>query len=80
MIKTTSEHRMQMFSALEKHPYYGPLIKKLGKSELNLITEFCKNNHSTTRDQFVHLTNRYFLDKPKPKNWQTICDILTAIG
>lgn len=80
MIKTTQANRMDMFSALKKHPYYGSLIKKLGKSELNLITVFCQTHHSTTRDEFVQLANRYFLDKPKPKNWQIISDILTAIG
>lgn len=71
---------MSYLDQLTKHPYYSKMVGKLSESDKKIIEEFILSNNSLDRNQFEHLANRYFIDKPKPKNWKLISELLSVIN
>lgn len=71
---------MSYLDKLAKHPYYGRMVGKLTKPDKEMIEDFIAINKFADRNQFESLANRFFIDKPKPKNWKLISELLSVIN
>ena len=76
----TMPYRLKRLNELYSHPMYGPTLKKLEGSELDMIHRFIVENHELPHLDFEYKMNRMFLDKEKPKNFAAMCDVLIAVN
>jgi hypothetical protein len=65
---------------LEQDAFYGKFFPKLGMRSIALMKEFCDKNEDLKHWEFDSAIQRMFLDKEKPKMWQTMMDILIAVN
>lgn len=70
--------RLIAFRALARHPWLGRGFAKLTKGELAMAEAFLEGSASLDVGACELAINRLFLDKPKPKNWAIICELLCA--
>lgn len=76
-----THNRHQKVKQLFEHPHYNKLMRKLTGDEMLLIANFINGNQNKERNEFVHATNRMFIDQNyKPKNWAVIMEVLTVVG
>lgn len=61
--------RLENFRKLREHPMIGKDFKKLSQAELTICEIFIQEREGMTNDQFMHDANRWYLDQPKPKNY-----------
>lgn len=64
------------FEVLKEHAWLGRSYSKLSKAELAVCQAFVEAKHG----DFEHDLNRLFLDKPKPKHWKEILELLTCFN
>ena len=72
-------NRAEKLESYFSHPHLKKKISSLKASELSLAREFIEKNRDLNQSDFELKTNRFFLDDPnKPKNWVTICELLSC--
>ena len=72
--------RTEQFLALAQHPWLKRPYNRLLSEESAQALEFCEKNEGLSPDAFDMAVNRLFMDKPKSKNWTTICELLCAVS
>jgi hypothetical protein len=70
--------RRQAFDGYAEHPWLHKSYKKLTAEERALAHRFLSENGALTKDEFILRVNRMFLDRPKPKNFTVIQELLTC--
>lgn len=75
-----NESRASALYGLRAHPHYGRLLEKLNRSEFSTILDFCRDHQDYSSHAFTEKADTMFLDKPKPKNWLIIVEILLLLG
>ena len=70
--------RLAAFNKLSEHPWLGKSFKKLTKDDVSMVQEWLAANSEIDRNRFNELAVRLFLDKPKPKAWKEIEELLIA--
>lgn len=73
-----TEKRNDTFEAFSTHPWFGKVFKRLKNDDLSTARCFLKANGHLGKGEFEFAVNRMFLDKPKPKNWKEIQELLTC--
>lgn len=68
--------RATKLEQLKTHAWFGRVFKRLSKSELELARSFLQSHDDLAKAEFEFAVNRMFLDKPKPKHWVEILDLL----
>lgn len=64
--------------ALREHAWFDRLYARLSSEELQTCHRFIDEHDALDRSEFEMRVNRMFLDKPKPKNWTVIAELLTV--
>lgn len=72
--------RIKKLNKLKDHAMYGKLIKKLKRSEVDLLVSIINNNEHLNKAEFSKLASRYFINKPKPKNYLIIIELLDVVS
>lgn len=70
--------RIRAFEQFKNHPWLGRVYKRLDKADLELAHGFLSENASLNKAAFESAALRLFLDKPKPKNWTAIEELLVC--
>lgn len=69
--------RIAKLDALKDDPWYGRLVKRLKKGEMDLIRGFIATNDSLEVIPFEMASERWYLDDPKkPKNLSIMVELL----
>lgn len=63
---------------LENDAFYGQVFLKLGMRLRSVMSDFCEEHKNLSHSEFDAAIQRMFLDKEKPKMWQTMMDMLVA--
>lgn len=71
-------NRADRFKALKTHPWFSKVYKKLSDEDLVFACKFILDNENLNTDEYISKLLKYWLDKPKPKNWTLIEDLLVA--
>lgn len=69
--------RLDNFLSLKDHAWLKKSYLKLSGDDLDLAKSFILENDHLDRASFEMAVNRMFLDKPKPKSWKYILELLT---
>lgn len=72
-------NREKCFENLKTHPYYGPLIQKMRKTDIKECLEFIHKHGSKSAGDWETAVNRLYIGTTRPKAATLICDILLAI-
>lgn len=72
--------RRTAFANLYAHAFYGPLYRKLTKTDIQAADAFFDAHGSLPLDQYCHEVQRWFVDQPKPKNWTAVNELLLVAG
>lgn len=70
--------RLDAFQLLSEHAWYGKLYNKLSAAERVMCREFIFSRETLNADEFELAVNRWFVDKPKPKNWATMMELVSS--
>lgn len=70
--------RVEAFANMERHPWLKKSWARLSAAEIALANSFIATNDSLDLGEFEKAVNRMFMDKPKPKNWTVICELLSC--
>lgn len=70
--------REYAFKAFKDHPWLSRVYKQLNKSEFDMAIAFIEANDHLAKDAFEQAAVRMFLDKPKPKHWTAIEELLVC--
>jgi hypothetical protein len=70
--------RLDKFYALKNHPMLGRSYKRLTLDEIAICVKFINETEHLNINEYAHLVVRLFLDKPKPKHWTYIEELLMA--
>ena len=73
---TMNMTRLEAFKALKDHPWLGRSYKKLSKADEAWAIAWLEDNKGLTKDQAPHHIVRLWLDKPRPKAWKEIEELL----
>jgi len=68
--------RLEKLNSFETHAWLKKVYKKLNPSTLAIAQTFIAMNDHLSKDDFEKAVNRMFLDKPKPKNYECILELL----
>ena len=68
--------RLDKFKSLESHPWLKKSYAKLAQNERDMAENFILNHNNLDKGEFEFAVNRMFLDRPKPKNWTIILEML----
>lgn len=68
--------RLENFNNLKRHPMIKNLFKKLRTDELVQCQDFIKEHEGLDDNAYAYACNRWYLDKPKPKNYSTMWAIV----
>jgi dsRNA-specific ribonuclease len=68
--------RKLKFESLAQHPWLHKAFKKLKAEELAMARAFLAENEALDQGAFELKINRMFLDKPKPRNFTIILELL----
>lgn len=68
--------RLTAYLSYKTHPWLSKSFKRLKSDEIDLGVQFIKANENLDKDAFDKAINRMFLDRPKPKHWATILELL----
>ena len=68
--------RSERFKSCSSHPWYGRLYKKLTQKDINEAEMFLEKNSELPKEQYEIAVNRFYLDRPKDKNWLVITELL----
>jgi hypothetical protein len=60
-----------------QYPYQARCLK-MTEAEFDLMVEFLEENDGLGHLEFERAVNRMFLNKPKPRNFVTIMEMLTV--
>lgn len=71
-------NRMDLFKKLYNHAWLGRIYRRLYAEEMNLALDFIVSNDHLDKGPFEYAVNRMFLDKPKPKHFKEILELLTC--
>jgi hypothetical protein len=70
--------RLERFKALEHHAWLKKSYAKLSKSEIALGEKIMAENETTDKNELASMILRLWLDKPKPKGWIYLEELLIA--
>lgn len=70
--------RMTVFKSYKTHPWLSKVYAKLRLDDMNAIESFIASNSLLDKGSFELKVNRMFLDKPKPKRFKEILELLTC--
>ncbi len=70
--------RQERFAALATHAWLGRAYKQLKPDEMTLAREFIAAHDALDRGAFEMAVNRMFLDRPKPRHWCQIMELLSC--
>jgi len=70
--------RLIKFNSFSGHGWLKKAHSRLGQADLALAHSFIQENQSLDKGAFELKVNRMFLDRPKPKNWTVIVELLTC--
>jgi hypothetical protein len=70
--------RIDFFKTFKECPLKSKALVKMGRSGILVCENFIKENDDLDFHSFAYKCNRMFLDKPKPKHFVIIIDILVA--
>lgn len=68
--------RIERFKALETDPWFSRVFKRLSKEDQALCLAWIQRNDALDKAAFEMAVHRMFLDKPKPKRWTEITELL----
>lgn len=68
--------RLEAFKALKDHPWLGRSFKKLSKADEDYCIAWLEANAGLSKDQAPHYIVRLWLDRPKPKAWKEMEELL----
>lgn len=71
-----NSQREQSYQNLKTHPWFKRLFKRINGEHEQIILSFIAQNDALNRDAFEAAVNRMFLDKPKPKNYEIVLELL----
>lgn len=66
------------FCEYSTHPWLKRVVAKLSAADRATALHFVYANGDMDKGRFEFAINRMFLDKPKPKNWTAILELLTC--
>ena len=69
--------RLESFHKLQFHPWLKRSYEKLVPAEVQIIEDFIREHDQLSRADFELKVNRMFIDKPRPKHWKQIMELLT---
>ena len=69
-------NRLNLFNELKTHAWLKKPYARLSNKEIDVAKHFIKLHDSLDKGSFEHAVNRMFLDKPKPKHWTIILELL----
>ena len=61
------------------HLKHSKLFQKLNDEELAAVTAFINFNEELTDDEYAFISNRWYLDQPKPKNYADMLAIVSQV-
>lgn len=70
--------RLEAFRGLEKHAFYGRDFKRLKVTENIQCQAFIIENEHLKHLEFEQAVQRWLVDRPRPKNYPLMCDLLLA--
>jgi hypothetical protein len=70
--------RRAKFESFATHPWLSRVYRRLKPEDRALALEFIAANAALNRGDFELRVNRMFLDRPKPKNFALILELLTC--
>jgi hypothetical protein len=68
--------RLKALQQIRNHTLLGSRFARLTQAEVSLMRQFIRINDGLDCLAFEDKVNRMFLDKPKPKNWTIIQEVL----
>lgn len=71
-----NSQRKQSYQSLKTHPWFKRLFKRVKPEHEQLILSFIAANDCLNKNDFEAAVNRMFLDKPKPKNYEIVLELL----
>lgn len=71
-------NRLTSFDKLSAHPWLHKAYNKLSSNERQMAREFIVRNDGLAKGAFEFAINRMFIDKPKPKHFAIILELLTC--
>ncbi len=69
--------RLQRLESFKSHAWMKRLYKKISKRDETFLEETIREHANLDKNAFEMMVNRLFLDKPKPKNWKYIIELLS---
>lgn len=73
-------NRLDAFQLLSEDTWYRRLYEKLSARDRVDCREFIAANNHLDPDAFELAVNRWFVDKPKPKSWTTMAELVSTAG
>lgn len=73
-------NRLDAFQFLAQDTWYGRLYEKLSARDRVDCREFIAANDHLDADNFELAVNRWFIDKPKPKSWTAMAELVSTAG
>jgi hypothetical protein len=70
--------RDTVLSAYKDHAILGKLYKRLKAEDITALNSFLKANAHLDKGSFERAVNRMFIDRPKPKHWKEIIELLSC--
>ncbi len=70
--------RFVTFAGYQEHPVLSKPWKRLTDDELEFVGDFIHKLGQADKGQFELAVNRMFIDKPKPKHWAIIMELLSC--
>lgn len=70
--------RIVVFRGFNSHPWLHKAFRRLKPDEVAICETFIITNKALDKGAFELKVNRMFLDKPKPKNFTIILELLTC--
>lgn len=68
--------RESAFKSFAAHPWLGRVYKQLSRAEVDIALGFMADNSHLANAAFERAAVRMFLDRPKPKHWTAIEELL----
>ena len=70
--------RLSKLKSFSNHEWLSKAYRRLSPGELEIMASFIADNDHLDKGRFELAVNRMFLDKPKPKNFTIILELLTC--